>query len=205
MNSLSENRIKTTQSLASQIRNPQNSERGNIPSKASAEKQMELLQDLKELIALKDLWPRSTVTSQQLTAYHMILTSVNVTREERRQALQTLSLTSKFFPSVKEIYDTVLLIREKRGMLEASISVTEAWKWVIGEINNPKEPKYPNEETKLAIKHLGGWRVFDSEESIQIIFAHFRDIYTEIMAAKKMDRIVDLIMKNNEGGFIENV
>ena len=90
-------------------------------------------------------------------------------------------------------------------MLEASISVTEAWKWVIGEINTPKDPKYPNEETKLAIKHLGGWRVFDSEESIQIIFAHFRDIYTEIMAAKKMDRIVDLIMKNNEGGFIENV
>lgn len=159
-----------------------------------------LEQELKELITLKDLWPASTVTSQQLTAYHMILKSVNVTMEERRQALQALSLTKNFFPSVKEIFDMVLLIRAKKGKQTKHLTASEAWQKVVSQINNPKEKSYPNLETQMTIKAMGGWKIFDGEEPLQVIFAHFKGTYEEICDSVKTNSILDLILNNQEPG-----
>lgn len=170
-------------------------DKAQLSVNVTGELNLEIRDELAELIVLKDLWPASNVTSQQLTVYRMILSYVKVTREERRQALQALSLTSSFFPSVKEIYDMVLLIREKKGQKPRQLTADEAWKCIVAQINDPKEHFYPNPEAEKAIKTMGGWRIFDGDDPLQILYAHFRDTYDIIVAENRTKSVLDLILQ----------
>ena len=142
------------------------------------------------LIIYKNLYPASKIDDNGLLLYAVALVRDNYSNTEVRLAMESLSKTSKFFPSLSEIIEAIEKL-ERAATGDGILDFDEAWADVYKEIKRCSvysTPQFATPEIAAAVKRIG-WDTLCNMQSdaVSTVRAQFKKFY-EITVYRKKER-----------------
>lgn len=140
------------------------------------------------LIIYKNLYPASKIDDNGLLLYAVALVRDNYSLTEVRLALERLSKTSKFFPALSEIIETIESL-ERTTTGEGDKDFDEAWSEVYKEVKRCfiySSPKFSTPEIAETVRNLG-WDTLCNMQSdaVSTVRAQFERFYKIALHRKK--------------------
>ena len=131
-------------------------------------------------------FPQSKINTGSLLVYARALSPLSIAEVDA--AMLKLMRTSKFFPTVAEIFEQAESVRETACGQETA-SVDEAWHDVMKQVHDAfvyREPAFSSDEIKRAALNMGWTALCNLEpDGMNTARAQFRDIYLGILRRKK--------------------
>lgn len=151
-------------------------------------------------------FPNCKINAGGLVVYSKVLSKLELVEIEA--AMNKIILTSKFFPSVAEIYEQVQVMRNyalTKSGLANNLTDAEAWenvqKVVKGHGQYSREPWiFANEKVERAARQYGLMELCRLESNeVGIARAQFMKIYNRIVSKENADRYNNIAL-NSLGG-----
>lgn len=146
------------------------------------------------------LYPHSKLDSAGLVLYTQALLNLGFTNNEISMAMNKLLLTSKFYPTVVEIVETIrelalIFVEEERVK-----DVDMAWMEVYQEVRRCfvyKKPHFSTPEIAETVKNLG-WETLCSMTNAEVVRAQFERFY-KIALKRNRDSQDNMLILHNAG------
>lgn len=140
------------------------------------------------LIIYKNLYPASKIDDNGLLLYAVALVRDNYSLTEVRLAMERLSKTSKFFPALSEIIETIDSL-ERATTGEGDKDFDEAWSEVYKEVKRCfiySSPEFSTPEIAETVRNLG-WDTLCNMQSdaVSTVRAQFERFYKIALHRKK--------------------
>ena len=162
----------------------------NAKLDAETQKKVEILSTIAQA------YPNTKITPQGIAV--MVSALKNVPSQALNMAMQRILQTSRFFPTVADIYDTLSSLEHTLNPKKFPPSVEDAWKDVQNQVNNYRPghpPVFIHPAIKKAVDYIG-WLTFRTvlEKDVGILRAQFRDSYKNIVLNLEEKRQNELIL-----------